>query len=270
MPARRFEVARGAECSDSTFLITLHGSKSLEVVKFKIPCRSEQLPISSQQPTTRYFIKIISEMYDSDCSVWKGLKGKCDVELVKDDMYCCVLICEISFHLVRWKEVGLQLAMRNIDLDVIDAKNLEYYEKAFEMLLKWLRSCNTLPNLRMLIKGLNSVGYSLDESSHWTTSYNTVTPKTMDATFMMHVADYIQRHWKFVACILGEERYIMDVVKHDSDNSHEQAYYMLLQWGRHCPLDEKAYMRLYNSIHCIHEHLPLLDYLKVALSTFLV
>lgn len=271
LPVRRFEVARKTECSDTTFFLTLHGTIAGEILKFKVPCRSEQLPISKNPPLLqKYCIKIISEMYDNDCSIMKGLKGEHDrsgVYLVKDDVHCIILLCEISFHLFHWKDVGLQLAMRKVDLDVIEAKNIEFFEKALEMLMKWL-TVKTQPNLQTLIQVLNSFSYSLQVSSYWTTSC-TVRPKTMDTHFLINVADYIQRHWKFVAYILGEERYIMDAEREGRDSYHEQACKMLINWRKHYD-QENAYIKLFNSIHCVYEHLPLADYLKTALTTFLL
>ncbi len=266
MPVRRFEVTHREKYSDSTFLIELQGSKSLEPIMFKVPCRS---PIFSQQPS-RYSIKIISEMYEGP--MMAGLKGESDrsnIILMMDDINCCVLLCEVSFHLFRWKDLGVELAMRSIDLDELDAMNMQYSEKAFQMLAKWLSS-KYPQNLKTLIDGLNSVSYSLDVSD-WTTSYNSK-PKTMDRKFMINLADYIKCHWKFVARILGEsESTIIAVVKRDEYNLYEQAYNMLYQWERHCALPEKeAYVRLFKSVHCIHEHFPVPDYLRTALSTFLL
>lgn len=272
MPLQIFEVTRQVECSDATFFILLYGST--QPIKFKIHCRSQQCPIASQLPSLKHTIKIITDMYQDDCFLMEGLNGKYDcskIDLNLSDRKICILLCEISFNLFRWKELGLKLAISLLELDKIEAMNGQYFEKAFEMLATWLLKSEKLPNLKMLVDGLRSVGYSFD-LSHWTTSYGTVTHKTMDSIFMSHVAKHIQCHWKFVARLLGEPEYFIDALQNDYKDLYNQAFAMLYQWKRRCdvPDESKVYLALFDSVHCIHEHMPMKKYLKTVLSTYLM
>lgn len=257
------------------FTITLKGSKTLleRAVSFQVPCVSEP-PIPPQQSIE---IKITREMYKSDpcyCPILEGLSGTDDdrsrIFLRMDDINCCTFLCEISFHLYRWEALGLCLGLEKKDIDTInqEQQGLKVFVKAFEMLAKWLASSEYIPTLGTLINGLHSTGFEILPLLLWTTSYNSVIPKTMDPIFISHLAKRISCHWKFVARLLGvSETSIHGAVQCNQSNLDEQACMMLNEWKRHCPLgNREAYLELFNSVHCVCEHLPTDTYFKNALS----
>ncbi len=270
-PYKIFTIKRSSGSAGCTsFTITLNGSKSrleiAEPISFLVLCKSPIL----QPPTShkRFSIKFVQAMYTSDSPVLEGLTGHKNPSLVSmrmDNVHCCILLCEISFHLFLWKELGEYLGLEE---DCIESLKYQYgnvkYVPAFEMLKQWVSDSS--PDLGMLIEKLNTLGYSLD-LSQWTTSYDTVRPKPMDRNFLIKLAQKIKYYWMFIARILGEPEGFIDTIISDyKNNIYEQAYQMLWQWKRHCAFQEgETYLRLFNSIHCMYEHTRV-DSLNTALS----
>lgn len=258
-PYQIFTVTKeGSGSSQCTsFTVMLNGSKSRlersEPISFSITFEPPVLrPLTSPK---QYPIKLIRGMYAGDSEVLEGIIGDKNPSLVlikMDDVDCCILLCEISFHLFLWKDLGEHLGL-NEYVEFLRGQygNLKYVP-AFEMLKEWVKSC---PNLGTLIEGLKTVNFFLDLSS-WTTSYHTVRPKTLDANFMHQLAMIVQYQWKFIARILGKSEGFIDTMVSDyPNNSYEQAYQMLHQWKRQSPLQEReAYLRLFDSIHLVFEH----------------
>ena len=249
-------------------MIELKGSKSLldhsHPIGFRVSCTCDPEP-TPQSGARQRSIKIIREMYDPDpkcCQVVEGLSGgDCSQILLQmSDRNCCTLLCEISFHLFDWKEVGRHL---KIDIDLIQHQHVgeDFYVPAFELLSHWLSSADPTPNLQTLVDALRSCGFVL-RLSGWTTSYNTIIPRELDSKARMKLAKQIIRHWKFAACLLGMSEGDIHAISSSPlyfGDSWEQAYQMLLKWQKCCDSPREAYLTLFKSIHCLSDHIHKTD-----------
>lgn len=268
----------------TSFTITLKGSKSLlprprpisfQVVCISPPSTQSSTPLSTA-PDKRYSIKIFRDMYETGpkcCPVIEGLGGAdcSQTQLQMDgegDKNCCTLLCEISFHLPTWQEVGCHLGMEELDIDAIKEEygKADFYVQAFELLTSWVSSSECIPYLGTLIKALHSSSYTI-MLSDWSISYNAIVPRNMDKKLMLKLAKLIRCHWKFVARFLGMRKEEIDSIDLSTHTLCDKAYEMLWEWQRHCPLGpEDAYLKLFSSVHCVSEHINK-PYLKAAVKS---
>lgn len=253
LPFIMYEVSKdNITASRQHCTIKLNGSKSLlehEPVSFQVPLQCEPQP----QPNT---IKIIREMYKpgSDFApIVEGLSGNCgdcsEILLHVGDVNCCTLLCEISFHLYRWEDLGRNLRMKEQDIQVIKRQyQSRLFESAFQMLIKW---ATRTPSLGMLIEGLRSIGTTLELSS-WSVTC-TIRQKTMDEVFFAKLVKSIPIcHWEFVARLLGESE--SAISGRSECDVYEQAYQMLWQWKRQHIECIETYTELVKAVHCVKQH----------------
>ena len=104
----------GIPIGDTSFSISLSGSQSLlrkcEAIAFNVPCHLEPNP-PLPQPRT---IRIIRDMYTENSAIVEGLSGRLDCSMIRldiGDSDTCTLLCEISFHLHSWGNLGQYLGM---------------------------------------------------------------------------------------------------------------------------------------------------------------
>ena len=192
------------------------------------------------------------------------------VPLQRDDLNCCTLLCEISFHLARWEELARDhLGLDEIDIGIIkqECHGFDFYVLAFEMLAKWLSSTGRAANLGTLIQGLRSVGYEMRLSSLSSFCSNSaVIPGSIEQRFMLKVARNLSLHWKFVARLLGMSEVDIGSISRSGEGLQGQAVLMLEKWRKHSPLPpDSAYLQLFRSVQCLSEHFLHKEYLKTAL-----
>ena len=259
--------------------ITLNGSKSLlnnphaPPISFQVTC--DPPPTQPVQPNNPTFskVKVFREMYKSAskcCPVLESLSGgDCSQTLLRlneeGDNNCRTLLCEISFHLFRWQAVGVTLGMEQLDVDAIkeEHEGKDFYIPAFKLLTDWVSRSDSAPNLETLIEGLRCCGYVV-RMMDWSTSYNTIVPRSMNRNLMLKVAERIQCHWRFVGRLLGMLEVDIDCIAQSPSSLWDQADTMLCRWQKQSPLaPEDAYVELFKSVHCVSEHISK-PYLKAA------
>ena len=263
---------------DTIFSISLSGSQSLrkrEAIAFNVPCHLEPNP-PLLQPRT---IRIIRDMYTENSAIIEGLSGRLDcstIMLAIRDSDTCILLCEISFHLHSWRNLGQHLGMEVHDVEVVKCtyENSTYFrEPAYQLLRKWLESAE-MPTLQKLVDGLLSVQLHLQLTT-WNTLYNGIS-RRMEDIRTEYLGFHIQRHWKSISRLLGEsEATIVDAVQHEKGLSFaDPACYIIDQWKKRViddgPSSYAAQLRtmdVFNGLHCVHEHLRE-DCLKNAISLF--
>lgn len=244
------------------FSISLRGSQSQmehKSIVFEVPPFHLQPHPSFQQPHPPPHpplhpqlepIKIICNMYEPGSPIIEALFGRhdCSVTILSmDDVNCCTLLCEISFHLWQWEALGHHLGLEAHDIEKVKCQHSTYFfEYSFRMLATWL-SGNPNCNLQQLINGLHSIRQSL-QVVKWTSLYSL--PKHMKDIFVLKLANLIQCHWKFVARLLGLSIEIDAIVQRDLNNLSEQAVQMIHKWVS-CG---GSSAKLFDSVHCIHEH----------------
>lgn len=246
------------------FSISLNGSQSLgkhESIAFEVPCHMEPHP-PLPEPNT---IKIIREMYTKDSPIVEALSGNRDCSLDSGDANSLTLLCEISFHLYRWENLGQHLGMAAQDVEVIKCnyeRSTYFHEPAFQLLAKWLKSTKT-PTLKKIKDSLLCIQFRLQLST-WTTSYHSITRSIHDI-HIPYLANHIQRHWRSIARLLGESEANIDAaIQHERDYTIlEQACYMIEQWKTrviddgscHYTAAQLTTMDIFNGLHCLNEHI---------------
>lgn len=288
IPKQEFVITRipGHGALEQTSLtIKLKGSNSLvrrEPILFNIFCSFQPPqpppPTQPMQPpppkkiaTTqkqkqphKNKIKIIREMYSHNSRFAPILEGSANsinssnILLHMDDRNCCTLLCEISFHLYHWEKLGQHLNMDETYIESLKMRHCQHrfqFRPAFEMLVEWVSKYDSMgpPNLWTLVCALGNIGYTLVPST-WSTNYAGVTPGVINEKFVAVLAPLIQYHWEFVGRLLGETETDIDSAR--IYNQHncgwtDQACSMLSGWRRH----SGDYWKLFDSIHCLHEHL---------------
>lgn len=201
----------------------------------------------------------------------KALSGELNsstIMLRLDDIYCSILVCEISFHLHRWKELGQHLGMAKEEVDVVSCNNEQstyFHEPAFQLLATWLQQSTEPPTLERLVNGLGLIGIKLQLST-WTNSFYSIT-RSLNTILTLHLAERIQRHWKFIARLLGEsETSIHATIKYEEGSTVlAQASHMVEQLKKRTvdglPQTEElrqtalTTQKVFTSLHCVSEHL---------------
>ena len=257
LPCIKYEVSKNNATSTQRCIIELKGSISSlahKPVSFQVALWCEPQNRPAPELNT---IKIIREMYRTS-SILEALSENCgcsDILLCTTDVDCCTLVCEISFCLDRWEDLGRNLRMREQDIRVIKCQYQwrSLFEAAYQMLTKWI--VRSIPNLGMLIEGLRSINTTLEVSSVPVTWSSAIKLKPMNEVFVKNLAQTILCNWKFIARLLGEsETDICQAVGRSEHDIHEQAYQMLWKWKRQRIENMETFEELARAIHCMRQH----------------
>lgn len=209
-------------------------------------------------------------MYSEKSAIIEGLSGRLDCSKVRlniEDSDTCTLLCEISFHLHLWKNLGQHLGMTAEEVEVVICtyENSTYFrEPAYQLLKKWLESdwvkSKEMPTLQKMVDSLLCIDLQLQLST-WNTLYSEIT-RRMENLDTPQLAYHIQRHWRSLSRLLGFEATIDTVVQHEGSTLVGQACYMIEQWKKRIiddgPLRYTGQLRtmdVFNALHCVHEHL---------------
>lgn len=265
LPCIKYDVYKSNSSSTQYCTIELKGSISSQPqmpVSFRVAliCEPPPPPLLLAPPTAPRLntIKIIRELYrtSSNCMpILEALSGSCDcsdISLCTSDVNCCTLLCEISFCLDQWEDLGRKLGMEEQDIQVIKRQYQweSLFESAYQMLTRWIVS--SVPCLEMLVKGLHSINIALEISSFPMTCFE---PRPMSEVFVTNLAKNILCYWKFIARLLGEsETDICQAVRRSDHDVHEQAYQMLWKWNRQQIGDMDTFEELTRAIHCVKQH----------------
>ncbi len=115
---------------------------------------------------------------------------------------------------------------------------------------------NPPPNLGQLRDGLNYIGITLVVSA-WKVRYNTDESREINQAFIAKMGRAITYDRQFIARFVGLlEREICCIEEdHRYEVIEEKACQILVKWrSMESNSEKKAYSKLVNAIHCIHEH----------------
>ena len=220
----------------------------------------ESRPVSIQTKKEHKVILLVSEMYGKTSSFICAIQGKdLDYKLTLESYECCVLLCELSFHLPNWAKVGYELGIDKEETSRLrTALDGEYaYEATHAMLCLWIERSSHPPSLQTLLGALHRCNVELRQCT-WKQYYDISHLNAFNerAVFLL-LKDDILSLWKFVARLLGlNSDQIYEVEVNHKGDEKEIVYQMLLKWRMTSSgqSDRELYEQVFKALHCIRQH----------------
>ncbi len=234
--------------------------KEIEIRFIVEPNRTPRQTVASADRST---ILIICDMYEKNSPIIEAIcgRGSHGLELTLDNYECCLLLCEISFHLPNWAQLASLLGFHQQDIDGLrhTFQGKYAFEAAYNMLALWTKKEPTVRTFSMLVGVLHQCNLELKEGT-W--KVNIDTSSCHFGVFHEHKLEDISHKivllWKFVGRLVGMKDTVIDGVEldHKTMKVREQAYQMLREWKRTSDIQNefKLNMKLFKALHCISDH----------------
>ncbi len=206
-------------------------------------------------------IVIIRDIYGKDSPIIEAIcgRGNLELELALDNYECCLLLCEISFHLPNWAQLASLLGFHQQDIDGLRQTHQGKYafEAAYNMLVMWITRADNF--LSTLVHVLRQCNLELKLGT-WKMNNNTYncTFNVFYGNKLAELSRKIVFMWKFVGRLVGMRDFTIDEVEldHKTMKVREQAYQMLWEWRKTSTDQNEFHLseKLFKALHCISDH----------------
>ncbi len=265
IPYSIYPIDESAKITD--FRVRLQGSLDCILWEKEVEIRFIMEPNTPPRQTVANVngnkILIICDMYEKDSPFLEAIcgRGSHGLELTLDNYECCLLLCEISFHLPNWAQLASLLGFHQQDIDGLRQtfQGKYAFEAAYNMLALWITRSDTFQTFGMLVGVLHQCNLELEKGT-W--KVNNITCSCTFNVFKEHRLTDLSRKivfvWKFVGRLVGMKDYEIDEVELDYKQMkvREQAYQMLWVWKRTCVDQNEFHLseKLFKALHCISDH----------------